>query len=95
MRFSAAAIAALCVLLAPGAQVARAAEAGKPARFGPSRFPEVDFGETLHVPTPDQGGDGRAVDDYKHKLRKGMRGATGTMTTREEALGQHGKLTTT
>jgi CO/xanthine dehydrogenase Mo-binding subunit len=67
---------------------------GTSARFGPSKFPEVDFGETMHVPTPAQGGDGRSIDDYRHKLRSGMRAATGTMTTREEALSRHGKLTT-
>ncbi|MFQ5527834.1 MAG: xanthine dehydrogenase family protein molybdopterin-binding subunit [Thermoanaerobaculia bacterium] len=71
-----------------------AKESGKSARFGPTRFPEVDFGPTLHVPPPGLGGDGRAIDDYRHKLRKGMRGATGTMSTREEALEGHGKLTT-
>ena len=67
---------------------------GKAARFGPSSFPEIDFGEILHVPTPEQGGDGRSIDDYRHKLRSGMRSASGTMTTREEALEKHGKLTT-
>ncbi len=60
--------------------------AGKPARFGPATFPEVDFGEELVVPTPAEGGDGRAISDFKHKLRGGMRGSSGTMTTREEAL---------
>ena len=65
------------------------------ARFGPRGFPEVDFGETLVVPTPEQGGDGRAINDYKHKLRSGMRSASGTMTLREEALRRKdGALTT-
>ena len=59
---------------------------GKPARYGPTAFPDADFGETLVVPTPEEGGDGRAINDFKHKLRSGMRAATGTMTTREEAL---------
>ncbi len=59
---------------------------GAEPRFGPRRFPEVDFGETLIVPTPEQGGDGTAINDYREKLRSGMRSATGTMTTREEAL---------
>ncbi len=67
---------------------------GKTPRFGPSSFPKIDFGEILHVPTPEQGGDGRSIDDTRHKLRSGMRSASGTMTTREEALRQHGKLTT-
>lgn len=35
---------------------------GKPARFGPLRFPEVPYPAPIHVPTPAQGGDGRAVD---------------------------------
>jgi 4-hydroxybenzoyl-CoA reductase subunit alpha len=61
---------------------------GKEARFGPKDFPEVDFGETLLVPTPEQGGDGKAINDYKDKLRSGMRSASGTMMSREEALKQ-------
>jgi CO/xanthine dehydrogenase Mo-binding subunit len=64
------------------------------ARFGPQKFPEVDFGETLIVPTPEEGGDGQAINDHKATLRHGMRGATGTMTTREEALRGHEDLTT-
>ena len=64
-------------------------------RFGPQTFPEVDFGETLQVPTPEQGGDGRSIDDYRHKLRGGMRSATGTMTSREEALKQKDAALTT
>ena len=38
---------------------------GREARFGPKAFPEVDFGEPLHVPTLLQGGDGKAqnIDD--------------------------------
>ncbi len=35
---------------------------GKPARFGPERFPEVPYPEPLHIPTPAEGGDGRARD---------------------------------
>jgi len=58
---------------------------GEP-RFGPKGFPEVDFGEDLHVPTPEQGGDGTAINDYREKLRSGMRSSAGTMMTREEAL---------
>jgi 4-hydroxybenzoyl-CoA reductase subunit alpha len=55
-------------------------------RFGPKGFPAVDFGETLLVPTPEQGGDGKAINDYKEQLRSGMRSSAGTMMTREEAL---------
>jgi len=59
---------------------------GAPARFGPKAFPEIDFGETLLVPTPDEGGDGTAINDYREKLRSDMRSSAGTMMTREEAL---------
>ena len=59
---------------------------GEEPRFGPESFPEVDFGETLVVPTPAEGGDGRAINDYKHRLRGGMRSASGTMMERDEAL---------
>jgi 4-hydroxybenzoyl-CoA reductase subunit alpha len=59
---------------------------GQEARFGPRAFPAVDFGENLIVPTPEEGGDGTAINDYKEKLRSGMRSASGTMMTREEAL---------
>jgi 4-hydroxybenzoyl-CoA reductase subunit alpha len=59
---------------------------GAPARFGPKAFPEIDFGETLLVPTPAEGGDGTAINDYREKLRSGMRSSAGTMMTREEAL---------
>src|SRR5213596_1069189 len=32
---------------------------GKPARFGPTRFPAIPYPEPVHIPTPEQGGDGR------------------------------------
>ena len=35
---------------------------GKPARFGPDRFPEVPYPPPIHVPTPAEGGDGKALD---------------------------------
>ncbi len=60
--------------------------AGQEGRFGPRGFPAVDYGETLLVPTPAEGGDGRATNDFQSAHRSGMRGITGTMTTREEAL---------
>jgi 4-hydroxybenzoyl-CoA reductase subunit alpha len=34
--------------------------AGKPARFGPARFPDIAWPEPLEVPPPWQGGDGTA-----------------------------------
>lgn len=36
---------------------------GKPARIGPKDFPSVPYPEPLQVPTPWQGGDGRATND--------------------------------
>jgi 4-hydroxybenzoyl-CoA reductase subunit alpha len=35
---------------------------GKPARYGPTKFPQIPYPEPIHVPTPEEGGDGRAVD---------------------------------
>jgi len=35
---------------------------GKPARHGPTAFPAIPYPTPIHVPTPEQGGDGRAVD---------------------------------
>ena len=69
---------------------------GKEARFGPTAFPAIDFGERLEVPTQEQGGDGTAVNEFRERLRSGMRGTSGTMTTREEALRlkRRGALTT-
>ena len=46
-------------------KIARALKAkaqGKPPRVGPERFPQVPYPEPIHVPTPAEGGDGRAVD---------------------------------
>ncbi len=66
----------------------------KDRRYGPDRFPQVDFGETLIVPTPAEGGDGKAIDDLEARRRSGMASTTGTMTTRDEALRGHKRLTT-
>lgn len=59
---------------------------GQDARVGPARFPEIDFGETIHVHTPEQGGDGRATDDPKARKSKGVGSSTGTMKERDQAL---------
>ena len=40
----------------------RAQAEGKTPRVGPTRFPAVPYPAPIHVPTPEQGGDGRAVD---------------------------------
>ncbi|HSS44048.1 MAG TPA: molybdopterin cofactor-binding domain-containing protein, partial [Thermoanaerobaculia bacterium] len=34
---------------------------GRPPRYGPTRFPAVPYPEPVRIPTPEQGGDGRAV----------------------------------
>jgi hypothetical protein len=61
---------------------------GREPRCGPAAFPAVDFGERLKVPTAEQGGDGTAINDYRERLRSGMRSSLGTMATREEVLRQ-------
>jgi 4-hydroxybenzoyl-CoA reductase subunit alpha len=37
--------------------------AGRPARYGPSGFPAIDWPQTLLVPPPWEGGDGKAIND--------------------------------
>jgi hypothetical protein len=60
------------------------------ARYGPRSFPDVDFGETLVVPTPAEGGDGTAT-----KAGETTRtGKSGTMTDRQDALLRGANLTT-
>jgi 4-hydroxybenzoyl-CoA reductase alpha subunit len=54
------------------ALVAKAA--GKPARHGPSSFPEIPWPETLLVTPPDEGGDGRASNDPKRAKRRAEAG---------------------
>jgi 4-hydroxybenzoyl-CoA reductase subunit alpha len=66
----------------------QAKAAGYEARYGPRAFPPIDFGEDLLVPTPEEGGDGRAINDDKESRRVHQRSSAGTMTTREEALRQ-------
>lgn len=66
----------------------QAKEKGKEARFGPQEFPDIDYGETLIVPTPADGGDGTALNEDRARQRSKMRGVTGTMSTREEALSE-------
>jgi len=40
----------------------KAKAAGKAPRFGPTRFPEIPYPAPMRVPTPEEGGDGRAVE---------------------------------
>ena len=65
---------------------------GRPARVGPTKFPKVDYGAPVEVPTPEQGGDGRAKNDPKHR---GLRSASGTMKERDEALKERRSATLT
>jgi 4-hydroxybenzoyl-CoA reductase subunit alpha len=79
--------------------VSKALEArakGKEPRFGPTGFPDIDFGFTLKVPTPAEGGDGQASNEAEFKLATGRRSKAGTMTERSEALraGSVASLTT-
>jgi 4-hydroxybenzoyl-CoA reductase subunit alpha len=41
--------------------------AGKAARYGPARFPDIAWPETLDVPPPWEGGDGKATNDRSSK----------------------------
>jgi 4-hydroxybenzoyl-CoA reductase subunit alpha len=59
---------------------------GGAGRFGPAPFPDIDYGETLIVPTPAQGGDGRAINEVRSEFHSAIRGSSGTMSEREEAL---------
>lgn len=59
---------------------------GKEGRVGPRAFPSVDFGEVLKVPTPAEGGDGKAINDYRKKVKSKVSSASGTMSDKEEAL---------
>jgi 4-hydroxybenzoyl-CoA reductase subunit alpha len=43
--------------------------AGKVARYGPARFPEIPWPDTLQVPPPWEGGDGRAINEKASGLR--------------------------
>jgi 4-hydroxybenzoyl-CoA reductase subunit alpha len=54
---------------------------GKPARSGPAEFPHIDWPETLIVPPPWEGGDGRALNASsrppKRKADAGVETGTG------------------
>lgn len=67
---------------------------GREPRVGPTKFPDIDYGEPLVVLTPDQGGDGRSIDDPKAK-RTGLRSASGTMKDRDAALKEKSSATLT
>ncbi len=45
--------------------------AGREPRFGPSRFPDVHWPESLRVPPPWEGGDGHAINDVPKRATSG------------------------
>ena len=47
--------------------------AGKDARYGPARFPDVPYPEALDVPPPWEGGDGRAVPNPQSNPQSAVR----------------------
>ena len=59
---------------------------GKDPRVGPARFPEIDYGEPVIVRTPEQGGDGHAIDDPHAGRSQGAGSSDGTMKDRNLAL---------
>jgi 4-hydroxybenzoyl-CoA reductase alpha subunit len=46
--------------------------AGRTPRYGPARFPDIDWPQTLNVPPPWEGGDGRAAQSGQRAERKGQ-----------------------
>lgn len=40
---------------------------GRPARYGPESFPDIQYPEAMDVPTPWEGGDGDAINDPERK----------------------------
>jgi 4-hydroxybenzoyl-CoA reductase subunit alpha len=48
----------------------QAKTAGKPARYGPVRFPDVPWPDTLRVPPPWEGGDGTAIGQPPSEPRR-------------------------
>jgi CO/xanthine dehydrogenase Mo-binding subunit len=44
-----------------------ARKAGQAPRFGPDHFPSVNWPESLRIPPPWEGGDGRAVNDVRRR----------------------------
>ena len=63
-------------------QAIEARDKGKEARFGPKSFPHIDFGVPLMVPTPDEDGDGKAINVEE----AGVRSGTPTMTERKNSM---------
>lgn len=58
------------------------AKKGRPARYGPTKFPSVDHGQPLRVPTLDEGGDGNAINTEE----VGLRADRGTMPDKPKGI---------
>jgi hypothetical protein len=54
--------------------------AGKPPRYGPSRFPQIDWPEPLRVPPPWDGGDGRAEEQSQRPEGRRQRAESGAQS---------------
>ncbi len=54
--------------------------AGRPGRYGPTRFPEIAWPAALVVPPPWEGGDGRAVNEAARSTRETARAAKAIRT---------------
>jgi len=59
---------------------------GREPRVGPTSFPDVDFGFTLKIPPPWEGGDGQAANEAEFREATGRKSKAGTMTEKEQAL---------
>jgi 4-hydroxybenzoyl-CoA reductase subunit alpha len=69
---------------------------GRSTTVAPAKFPDINYGEAMEVPTPEQGGDGHAsFDPHARDKKKGVRSAAGTMKDREEALKEKSSATLT
>jgi 4-hydroxybenzoyl-CoA reductase subunit alpha len=53
---------------------------GKPARYGPAAFPEINWPEPLQVTPPAEGGDGRASNAPRRTKRRADAGIEATVT---------------
>jgi hypothetical protein len=58
--------------------------AGRPARYGPSHFPDVDWGKTLYVPPSWEGGDGYALGDIRSNRYRVGKEDTGLSASSKE-----------
>jgi 4-hydroxybenzoyl-CoA reductase subunit alpha len=60
--------------------------AGRPARYGPTIFPDIAWPETLQVPPPWEGGDGRAINEPGKARGAGAEQSAGDKIAKPEAV---------